>query len=308
MRRALFVLPFFCVLATILMVVWLHHPVAARPSGRVDIPASPDYLSTGSEQDAIAAINYARQSENLHSLQLPANYWQLSAVQQQFVLVNLERTDRGLHPLQMDANLSQMAAAYSKQMLDLNFFSHTSPIGGTFADRINSNPAIATQYYLAAENLAGNPVAGAGAIYEYMYDDSAEAWGHRNNILDPALTLVGIGLVHGGLYGTISAQEFLAPASFHPYQAGTPDNVAPTISIETPQFTVPKQLSIMALAQDNRGVTRITWFLDRIGNQPFVGPVWTLDLSHVSAGTHTLLAYAVDGAQNYAVAKYTIQV
>ncbi len=307
MRRAVCVLLFCLVLAAPLLVVSSRHPVAAQVAGRADIAASPDYLRSGSERDAIAAIDHARQHEGLHPLQLPADYWQLSAVQQQFVLVNLERTDRGLPALRMDATLSQMAAAYSKQMLDLGFFSHTSPIGGSFAERVNSNPAIATQYRLAAENLAGNPVAAAGAMYEYLYDDAAEAWGHRNDILDPHFTLVGIGLVRGGVYGTISAQEFLAPSAS--YQARSPDRTAPAITIAPPQSTAAKQLYCLAMAQDDEsGITRITWFLDRVGKQPHLGPAWLLDLSHLGPGRHTLLAYAVDGEQNYALARYTILV
>ena len=162
--------------------------VSSKSGGCVDIAASPDYLSSGNPQDAIAAINNARQIEHLPPLRLPANFYQFNPAQQQFLLVNLERTARGLRPLNMDPNLAQMARGYSKQILNLHFFAHTSPISGTFSDRMNGNLAIANHYSQAAENLAGNPVPGIGSMYEYMYDDSAEACGHRLNILDPALT------------------------------------------------------------------------------------------------------------------------
>lgn len=77
-----------------------------------------------------------------------------------------------MQPLRMDTTLSQIAQAYSQQLHDFNFFAHTSPISGSFADRINSNPAIYNHYRLAAENLAGNPVASIGAMYEYLYNDA----------------------------------------------------------------------------------------------------------------------------------------
>jgi len=176
----------------------------------VNIPATPDYLSSHSSEDAIAAINHARQFEHLLPLRLPSNFYSLDAAQEQFVLVNLERTGRGLRPLQMNAVLSTMAQNYSEQLSQFHFFSHTSPISGTFTQRLNSNPAIAHKYSLAAENLAGNPVAGIGPIYEYMYNDAQEHCGHRQNILTPSLTLVGIGVVPDSTYGSISAQEFLA--------------------------------------------------------------------------------------------------
>ena len=48
-----------------------------------------------------------------------------------------------------------MALGYSRQLSNLHFFSHTSPISGTFTNRVDRNPAIANHYSLAAENLAG---------------------------------------------------------------------------------------------------------------------------------------------------------
>jgi uncharacterized protein YkwD len=114
MQRTLFLLLIFTILLGGAFLVHQHRTTVVAISGCTDIPASPDYLSTNSEQDAIAAINNARQLEQLHPLHLPANFYRLDPTQQQFLLVNLERTDRSLRPLQMDANLSQMAYAYSK--------------------------------------------------------------------------------------------------------------------------------------------------------------------------------------------------
>src|SRR5579862_2560474 len=99
--------------------IYQYRAHAHPQSGCVDIAAAPDYVSTGSAYDAIAAINNAHAEEGLPSLHLPHNFYQLDPVQQQFVLLNLERAVRQLAPLHMDANLSQMALAYSKQMLAL---------------------------------------------------------------------------------------------------------------------------------------------------------------------------------------------
>src|SRR5579859_1083269 len=71
-----------------------RQPSVALVAGCVDIPASPDYLSSKSEADAIAAIDNARSEENLPALRLPANYYRLGPAQQQLILINLERTDR----------------------------------------------------------------------------------------------------------------------------------------------------------------------------------------------------------------------
>ena len=43
-------------------------------------------------------------------------------------------------------HLSQVALAYSRQLLDLHFFSHTSPISGSFSERVGANLSIANHY------------------------------------------------------------------------------------------------------------------------------------------------------------------
>jgi uncharacterized protein YkwD len=281
--------------------------VTTGSGGCVDIAASPDYLSSGDPHDAVAAINNAHTVEHLPPLRLSANFYQLNPAQQQFILVNIERTDRGLRPLRMDPNLGQMAWGYSKQLFNLHFFAHTSPISGTFSDRMNGNPATANHYSQAAENLAGNPVAGIGSIYEYMYDDSAEACGHRLNILDPDLTLIGINWLRGSIYGSISAQEFLTPASWNPYVGSTPDGNAPKVHILVSTAVAGSTtLQCQAVVQDSKGIERISWFLDSLSNPLSTGSSLTLDIRKLSPGRHTLLVYVVGGEQNYASASYTI--
>jgi uncharacterized protein YkwD len=304
MRKIIAVLLILLVLAAGTLLFRHQQPVTVSGNGCVDIPASPDYLGTNSESDAIAAINNAHVQENLPPLRLPANYYRLGPPQQQFILLNLERTDRGLLPLEMNATLSQMALGYSRQLSNLHFFSHTSPISGTFIDRMENNPATANLYSMAAENLAGNPVAGAGPIYEYMYDDSAENCGHRLNILDPTLDLVGINWVRNGQYGSISAQEFLASPGWSLYAHPSPDTIVPYVFIGQPLQTG-SLLSCHILVGDNVGVVRITWFLDSVGNRPYPGLAMTLDVNHLSPGRHILLVYVVDGALNYSMASCT---
>lgn len=309
--RRLFLLLSLSLLLTIASWLTYRHQMiilSPPPAGCVNIPALPDYLYSKSVYDAIGAINNARQLEHLPSLRLPINFYDLDPIQQQYVLVNLERTDRGLRPLQLDANLSLFAQAYSKQLRDLHFFAHTSPIGGTFEQRINSNPVIAGHYHTAAENLAGNPVAGAGPIYEYMYNDKAEACGHRYNILNPSLRLIGIGLVQDDQYGSISAQEFIEPALWNPYRPMilvSKNAEGPQISLTTHGDEYAPVLSFEAHVTNAIGTIRITWFLGNVGNFLQAGPALTLNRRRLSSGKHQLLAYAVDGTQNYGVARAT---
>lgn len=314
MHRTLVVISLFMIVsaaAVFFGATIVHNQEAAsitRAGSCVAIPASPDYLSSGSPRDAIAAINNARAYEHLHPLRLPSNFYQVNVVQQQFVLVNLERTDRGLPVFHMDNNLSQMALAYSIQLHDLNFFAHNSPIGGTFGQRMNSNPYVEGHYSLAAENLAGNPAGSAGAMYEYMYNDVNESCGHRQNILDPTLHYIGIGAVASDQYGTISAQEFLASASWNAYKGAQTSLIAPLIKMSVNHY-IPKTFILCEVnTHVYTGNARVTWFLDSLRSGGQGGPLWSLDMRHLTPGQHTIYAYVVDGMQSYAVASYIFRI
>ena len=273
-----------------------------------NVPASPDYLDSGSLDDAIAAINNARALEHVHPLHLPQNFAQLDAVQQQFVLVNLERTDRGLRPLRLDSNLSQIASNYSKQLRNLNFFSHSSPISGSFVERIDSNKAIAGHYSYVGENIAGNPVASAGAMYEYMYDDVDDSCNHRANILNTQLDLVGIGVVMGGEYGSMSAQEFLGSASWNHYRGMAPVKAAPSLKVNIKVNARQGVVNLSSGAHSSINITRITWFVDGLHGLSHRGSTWNLPLRNLKHGTHTIYTYAVDGQQTYPVTQRQLKV
>ena len=283
--------------------------IPGNPTGPCpDLRPTPNYYADGSEHSAIDAINHARASEGLPNLRLPGNYWQLSPSQQQFTLLNLERTSRGLSPLHWDANLAEIATNYSQQMAQLHFFSHTSPISGDFQTRLNDNPAVTGHYTSIAENIAGNWAPAAGAVYEYLYHDAAEQCAHRQNIFNPAFTLIGIGVVSGGPWGAMSAEELLASAPNNPYAGAAPDTTPPTISISATLNQAQTTLHLSAHAHDNQGIGAIIWYLDGIGHQSQQGANWTITASRLAGGQHTLAAYAVDDSQHYATAALSFTV
>lgn len=53
-------------------------------------------------------------------------------------LVNAERTKAGLNPLAWDAELANVANVKAKDMVDNNYFSHTSPTYGSPFDMMKS--------------------------------------------------------------------------------------------------------------------------------------------------------------------------
>jgi uncharacterized protein YkwD len=268
----------------------------------------PDYYASSSEQQAIEAINTARMREGLPRLNLPADYWGLAPAEQQFVLVNLERSSRGLPPLQWDANLAHIATAYSQQMVQLDFFAHDSPISGGFPARLDANPQIGGHYQTIAENLSGNRAPAAGAIYEYLYNDTAEQCSHRQNILNPTFRLIGIGVVPGGPWGAISTQEFLAPDPLSPYNGNPPNTTPPRLSLTAQQQASPDSLPVKAQAADSQAILQITWFLDDLEHPAHLGETWTLDASMLTPGVHHLTVYAVDASQNFTAATCTLTV
>ncbi|SNS33092.1 uncharacterized protein, YkwD family [Anaerovirgula multivorans] len=99
--------------------------------------------------------------------------------------VNQARKDAGLQPLAIDVDLSYVARVKSKDMQDNNYFSHTSPTYGSPFDMMKN---FGIQYKSAAENIAINSSV-SGAHNAFMNSE-----GHRNNILNPRMTHIGIGI------------------------------------------------------------------------------------------------------------------
>ncbi|WP_082460873.1 CAP domain-containing protein [Psychrobacillus sp. FJAT-21963] len=121
-----------------------------------------------------------------------------STVQQVVDLTNQERAKEGLKALQIDVKLTQSAQEKSQDMKNKNYFSHTSPTYGSPFDQMK---ALGITYNSAGENIAmGQPSA----------EEVVEAWmkspGHRENIMNPSFTHIGVGLSDSGFYWT---QQFI---------------------------------------------------------------------------------------------------
>ncbi|PKM90998.1 MAG: hypothetical protein CVU87_00340 [Firmicutes bacterium HGW-Firmicutes-12] len=130
----------------------------------------------------------------------PAPVSGLTADEQQMLsLINQERAQVGVAPLQADMRLVQSARVKSQDMIDNNYFSHTSPVYGGFSALIRK---YAPDYPYIGENIAGNRKVDA-AHTAFMNSD-----GHRKNILNPKYTHVGIGIINGGPYGKMFTQHF----------------------------------------------------------------------------------------------------
>lgn len=120
-------------------------------------------------------------------------------------LVNEERAKLGLKPLEIDMKLVELGRMKSQDMIDLNYFSHTSPTYGSPFDMMKK---AGVEYRTAGENLAG------ASTVERAHDALMQSDGHRRNILNPDFTHIGIGIAKGGPYGMMFTQMFVGSTSF----------------------------------------------------------------------------------------------
>ncbi|MGL4343982.1 MAG: CAP domain-containing protein [Cellulosilyticaceae bacterium] len=109
-------------------------------------------------------------------------------------LVNKERTSRGLNPLQMHAKAQQVARVKSQDMQKNNYFSHTSPTYGSPFDMLKS---FGVNYSMAGENIAQGYSTPSAVVEGWM-----NSQGHRENILNPNFTHLGVGYEPTGHYWT----------------------------------------------------------------------------------------------------------
>lgn len=122
--------------------------------------------------------------------------------QQMFQLVNQERARYGVPALKLNYELVKLARLKAGDMIEKNYFSHTSPTYGSPFDMMRQ---FGVSYSYAGENLAGAP--SVSMAHENLMNSS----GHRRNILNSNFTEVGIGIVNGGPYGKMFVQMFIQP-------------------------------------------------------------------------------------------------
>ena len=125
------------------------------------------------------------------------------AVAQQVVeLVNQQRAAAGLAPVTMHPALNSAAQGHSNDQASRNTMTHTGANRSDAGDRI-----AATGYPWRAwgENVAsGQPDAGA-VVQAWMNSE-----GHRDNILDPRFTDIGVGLAYTATGVSFWTEDFAA--------------------------------------------------------------------------------------------------
>lgn len=127
-------------------------------------------------------------------------------------LLNADRSEQDLPPLQLDAALNAAAQRHADDMLQRDYYAHTSPEGDDVQDRFIS--AGGSRWRLVAENIARcaecGPALSADIIRQLQrgWMDSPQ---HRANILLRGIDRFGFGIAVGDRPGLYAVQTFAGP-------------------------------------------------------------------------------------------------
>jgi uncharacterized protein YkwD len=116
-----------------------------------------------------------------------------------FLAINEVRAAHGLHPLHLSCNLRGAAQRHSNDMVDRDYFAHTSPTGSTVYRRVLNSGFDTFGSWWAGENLAW----GTGTMGSPRY--TIKMWlaspVHRSILLSNSYGWVGIGRTKGRFMG-----------------------------------------------------------------------------------------------------------
>jgi len=118
--------------------------------------------------------------------------------QQIIDITNVIRDRFQLSPLAWDEATAGVAYLHSKEMSDLNYFSHVSPAQGDLGNRLQKGDVV---YRIAGENIASNYQDGIAAVEGWLNSE-----GHRKALLNKEFTRLGV-----GVYEKYYTQNFITP-------------------------------------------------------------------------------------------------
>jgi uncharacterized protein YkwD len=117
---------------------------------------------------------------------------------------NDARAAVGVAPVTENAALTAAALSHSQSMAVQGFVGHEDPATG---ERVNDRVlAQGYSYFVVAENIATGICAADTVVNEWL-----NSTGHRENLLSPDYTEIGIGVYQGGEQGMYWVQVFATP-------------------------------------------------------------------------------------------------
>lgn len=147
----------------------------------------------GLDYRQLMQLNPNVEPKNMHVgevIRLKASAQSPSGFQEQVVqLVNQERAKAGLRALSHRADVKNVAQKKAEDMINSNYFSHTSPNYGSPFDMLKT---FGVSYSSAGENIAKGQKTPQEVMNAWMNSS-----GHRANILKPEYDTIGVGFYHG---------------------------------------------------------------------------------------------------------------
>ncbi|TYR79921.1 hypothetical protein FZC66_12325 [Priestia megaterium] len=120
------------------------------------------------------------------------------AAQQILDITNVIRQRHKLPLLEWDQETANVAYLHSKEMSDLQYFAHDSPVEGDLGNRLQKGDVM---YQRAGENIASNYPDGIAAVEGWLNSE-----GHRKALLNKEFTHLGV-----GVYEKYYTQNFITP-------------------------------------------------------------------------------------------------
>lgn len=114
-------------------------------------------------------------------------------------LTNQVRQQHGLSPLTWETSLTGVARAHSADMLHRNYFSHQSQDGRSPHDRLRAGYPFGLT--MSGENIwsgAGYDSRDTQRLARIIVDNWLSSPGHRQNLLNPQFTDIGVGVAGRG--------------------------------------------------------------------------------------------------------------
>ncbi len=147
----------------------------------------------GLDYKRLMELNPSVEPRNMHVgevIRLKPSAESVSTFQEQVVqLVNQERAKAGLNLLTHRADVKNVAQKKAEDLINSNYFSHTSPNYGSPFDMLKT---FGISYSYAGENIAKGQKTPQEVMNAWMNSS-----GHRANILKPEFDSIGVGFYHG---------------------------------------------------------------------------------------------------------------
>lgn len=180
--------------------IWIKVKVSAPMAVNQPTP-TPSATTTANQQNSLASSKAASGCASV-----PDGAFENAVL----ALINQERASRNLPPLKREARLDTAALQHSLDMSCNNFVEHYGSSGSTWFTRITK---AGYTYQYASENIAaGNPAFGGDAnwVVETRWMNSQV---HRENILNPKVTEIGIAYVFNSAaqWGGYTTVDFALP-------------------------------------------------------------------------------------------------